>query len=90
MSLNRDGHPEQALEQIASALPVHRETPMQLVWGERDFCFTNNFRDEWMRRFPSARVCSIPTAGHYLVEDATDEVLAAVDSFLKQTEEVCA
>ena len=26
--------------------------PVQILWGERDWCFTPQFREEWQKRFP--------------------------------------
>ena len=66
---------EAALTQFAS-------TPMQLIWGERDFCFTPRFRAQWQRHFPAARVHAIPDAGHYVFEDASAEVVDVLTRFL--------
>ena len=33
-----------------SGLEQFVNTPTQLLWGERDWCFTPAFRDEWQRR----------------------------------------
>ena len=77
------GHPSwPELARIEAALPLFRDRPMLLVWGERDWCFTPAFRAEWQRRFPAAEVHAVPDAGHYLMEDAPDEVIARVDTFL--------
>jgi cis-3-alkyl-4-acyloxetan-2-one decarboxylase len=73
-----------ALFAIESALHTLREKPMLIVWGERDWCFTPAFREEWQRRFPDALVHRIPDAGHYVIEDARDEVIARVRAFLEQ------
>lgn len=76
-------HPSWAtLSAIEEALGTLRDRPMLLVWGERDWCFTPAFREEWQRRFPSAEVEPIPDAGHYVLEDAPDRVLARIERFL--------
>ena len=38
--------------------------------------------EEWRRRFPAASSESFAEAGHYLMEDARDGVLAAMERFL--------
>lgn len=77
------GHPSWAtLSGIADRLATLRDRPMLLVWGERDWCFTPAFREEWQRRFPEAEVERIEDAGHYVLEDAPDRVCARVRAFL--------
>ena len=77
-------HPSwRTLLAIEEALPRLRERPMLLVWGERDWCFTPAFREEWQRRFPGAEVEAIADAGHYVLEDAPERVLSRIDRFLR-------
>ena len=70
------------LEAIESSLARFAALPACIVWGERDWCFTPRFREEWMRRFPLAEVHKLEGAGHYLLEDAFLEVQACVREFL--------
>jgi haloalkane dehalogenase len=77
------GHPSwPALVAIEEGLTHLAGKPMLILWGERDWCFTTEFREEWRRRFPAASVESFEGAGHYLMEDAPDGVLAAMERFL--------
>jgi haloalkane dehalogenase len=55
---------------------------MLICWGERDFVFDRHFRDEWQRRFPAAEVHSYPDCGHYILEDAQEEVIPLIQQFL--------
>jgi haloalkane dehalogenase len=76
-------HPSwKELAAIESSLPRFRELPVCIVWGERDFVFTPRFREEWQKRFPRADVHPLPDAGHWLLEDAPDEVEAILRTFL--------
>lgn len=59
-----------------------RDLPMLICWGERDFVFDAHFLNEWRRRFPAAEVHAFPDAGHYVLEDAAQEVVALVRGFL--------
>lgn len=63
---------------------LHRLTdkPMLLVWGDADWCFGPWFRAEWERRFPKAEVHAFPDVGHYVMEDAPDEVSRLSRTFL--------
>jgi haloalkane dehalogenase len=56
--------------------------PMLLCWGMRDFVFDGDFLAEWRRRFPDAEVHPFADAGHYVLEDAGDAILARVRDFL--------
>ncbi len=58
--------------------------PMLICWGDRDFVFDSHILAEWKRRFPAASVHAFADAGHYVLEDAGDEILALVREFLTQ------
>jgi haloalkane dehalogenase len=79
----RRGHRSRAtLEAVAASLGQWRGTPLQLVWGMRDWCFHPGILAEWRRRFPDAPVHRLEDAGHYLMEDAGDRVLPLVRGFI--------
>jgi haloalkane dehalogenase len=67
---------------IEERLPLLRDKPMLIVWGEQDWCFTPAFREEWQRRFPRAQVVPVARAGHYVLDDAREEAVAALRGFL--------
>jgi len=80
-------HPSYAtLEGIETALAGFKDKPMQIIWGEKDWCFTPNFRATWQKHFPNAEVHPQADAGHYVVEDAIDRVVPLMRDFLKRTE----
>lgn len=58
--------------------------PMILCWGERDFVFDGRFRAKWEQLFPGAEVHRFDDAGHYVVEDAFDDILPRVTAFLER------
>ncbi len=72
MVKNVDDH----LQQFASL-------PMLICWGMNDFVFDKDFLAEWKRRFPDAEYHEYD-AGHYLLEDAGDEVIPVIKEFLQQ------
>lgn len=59
--------------------------PMLICWGLRDFVFDHHFLSEWRRRFPDADVHEFAHCGHYILEDARDEVSTLVQRFLETT-----
>jgi haloalkane dehalogenase len=68
---------------VQEGLHRFRQTPMLVCWGMRDFVFDLHFLNEWVRRFPQAEVHRFDHAGHYVLEDAGDQVLALVRHFLE-------
>jgi haloalkane dehalogenase len=67
---------------VEASLPKFRDVPTLLLWGLRDFVFDRHFLAEWQRHFPHAETHTWPDCGHYLLEDATDEVIMRVKDFL--------
>jgi haloalkane dehalogenase len=79
-------HPTwQTLATLESRLPTLANRPVQLIWGLGDWCFTTRCLDRFQQIFPQARVRQLPNAGHYLLEDAPDDVVEEIDRFLKET-----
>jgi haloalkane dehalogenase len=75
----------QELKRIEAALPNLNDRPMIIFWGLNDFCFTEGFLLDWIRRFPKAIVHRLENAGHYVVEDAHERILPLLAKFLEQT-----
>jgi pimeloyl-ACP methyl ester carboxylesterase len=81
----RPSHPSwQTLVDVEAGLEQFKTHPMLFVWGERDWCFTTKFLDEFEQRFPSADTLRIPDGGHYVFEDSHEIFLPRVESFLEQ------
>ena len=55
---------------------------MLILWGMHDFVFDTAYLMEWRRRFPQATVFTFPHAGHYILEDEPQQILARIDDFL--------
>lgn len=68
-------HIEQNLGKLA-------QLPIALVWGMRDWCFTPHFLERFRQFFPEAEVHGLADAGHYVVEDAPEQVERIVRDFL--------
>jgi pimeloyl-ACP methyl ester carboxylesterase len=68
------------LAKIEAGLQTIRK-PMQILWGVQDWCFTPEFRDEWHQRFPHAYVHNFDNAGHYVIEDESNAVIARIRDF---------
>ena len=74
------------LTEIQAGLADFRSVPALICWGDRDFVFTPRVLDVWRTHWPDAVVHRFPDCGHYLLEDAPDEVLPLVRAFLETTD----
>ena len=84
------GHRSYAtLCEVERGLEQFRGHPLQLIWGMRDWCFTpHEFLEGFLRRFPQAQVERLADAGHYVFEDARQQVLSTSQRFLSATDGV--
>jgi pimeloyl-ACP methyl ester carboxylesterase len=67
---------------VQEALPLFRETPTLICWGEKDFVFDREVLDVWRATWPKAEVRAFPDCGHYVLEDAGEEIVPRVRAFL--------
>ena len=80
-------HPTwQTLERIEKGVSELAVRPFQLVWGLRDWCFTPVCLERLQELIPTAETVRLEDAGHWVVEEAHEQVFAAVDSFLNRTD----
>ncbi|MEY4687581.1 MAG: hypothetical protein RIR76_1604 [Verrucomicrobiota bacterium] len=78
-------HPTHAtLAAVETGLAHLRGKEALIVWGGRDFCFNDHFLERWREFMPDAAVHRIADAGHYVLDDAREEVLPLVSGFLTQ------
>jgi haloalkane dehalogenase len=71
-----------ALAKTEQGLRQFRDRPTLIVWGGRDFCFNDSFLERWRQELPQAKVHRIADAGHYVLEDAAEEVVPLLGQFL--------
>lgn len=77
-------HPTWAtLAAVAAGIEQFGDRPALIVWGGRDFCFDDSFLAEWKRRLPAAAVHRLADAGHYVLDDAREDVVPRVETFLR-------
>ncbi|NLM16724.1 MAG: alpha/beta fold hydrolase [Candidatus Riflebacteria bacterium] len=67
---------------IENNLKLLKDKPTFICFGRRDVCFKKFFFDEWVKHFPDAETHSFQ-AGHYLLEDVSDEVFPLMRNFLE-------
>ena len=71
------------VEDVASKLHQFQNTPALIAWGAKDFVFDDSFLREWYNYLPQAKVYRVPDAGHYVLEDAADEVIPLIVDFIR-------
>jgi haloalkane dehalogenase len=74
------------LEGMEQGLCKLQDIPVQLIWGLRDWCFRPSCLERFTQIFPQAGVIRLPDASHYVVEEATSEVIAGIEQFLEQSD----
>ncbi len=79
----RAGHPSMALlEETARGLERFKKHPVMIAWGGADFCFNDWFFACWQQILPQALIHYLPDAGHYVLEDAGEEIVPEIIAFL--------
>jgi haloalkane dehalogenase len=66
------------LAEIASKLAGLADRPALLVWGTKDFAFRAADRRRWEQAFPEHHTVLLDGAGHYIQEDAVQDIVAAI------------
>lgn len=72
----------QLISEVEAGLQRFADRPMLICWGEKDFVFDRQFLAQWKNRFPEAKVHAFADCGHYILEDARDEVIPLIETFL--------
>lgn len=72
----------QSMFEIESALRSLHTLPGCIIWGMKDWLYTEQNLLKWQQYFPQAEVHRIARAGRYLTEDAPEEFLDLVRGFL--------
>jgi haloalkane dehalogenase len=74
---------DRALAEIEARLPELRKREVAVIWGGRDFCFNDHYFARWKTVLPGATATYLESAGHYLIEDAGEEVVDRIAGFLE-------
>jgi haloalkane dehalogenase len=80
--IRADDPTHRLVSDVQDGLGRFRDVPMLICWGEKDFVFDRDFLGEWRRRFPAAEVHTFADAGHFVLEDAGEEIFPLVRGFL--------
>jgi len=74
----------ETVDQIDKTVSQFSNIPMLICWGLKDFVFDQHFLEEWEKRFPNAEFHRFEDVGHYILEDAPEDVIPLVQQFLQE------
>jgi haloalkane dehalogenase len=66
------------LAEIEQGLPKLSDKPALLVWPTKDIAFKEPERKRWEQIFSNHHTVILEGAGHYIQEDAAEEIIAAI------------
>jgi haloalkane dehalogenase len=66
------------LAEVQQRLPTLADRPALIVWPTADFAFGDAERLRWEEVFPQHLTVILDGAGHYIQEDAAEEIIAAI------------
>ena len=69
------------LAEVERGLSALRDRPALIVWPTKDVAFRDSERRRWEECFPDHRTVLIEGAGHYVQEDAPEEIVEAIRSW---------
>ena len=78
-------HSRPFLAEIERGLAKLRDRPALLVWPTKDIAFREPERKRWEQVFPNHRSVILEGAGHYIQEDAPEEIVSAIRAWAPAT-----
>jgi haloalkane dehalogenase len=72
------------LAEIEQRLTTLSERPALLVWPTKDIAFRDPERKRWEQVFSNHQTVILKDAGHYIQEDAADEIVSAIRAWQGQ------
>ncbi len=73
------------LADVERGLAPLRDRRALLVWPTKDMAFRDRERRKWESKFPQHRTIILDGAGHYIQEDAADEIVDAIRTWTSPT-----
>ena len=72
----------QLINEIDENLKNLQHIPTIICWGLLDFIFDKHFLDVWKIKMPHAEIHEFEDCGHYILEDASEQVVPLIQDFL--------
>jgi len=61
-----------------------QNTPVLLLWGEKDDAFGADFLKRWEETFANHATVRFPTVGHFVAEETAEEAIGPIEKFLHE------
>ncbi|WP_435237643.1 alpha/beta fold hydrolase [Psychromonas sp. PT13] len=74
----------QLVSNIENSLTSFQQVPTIICWGLKDFVFDKHFLTTWKEKMPHAQVNEFADCGHYILEDASEQVIPLIESFMAE------
>lgn len=74
----------QLVDEIGQSLQQFQHIPTVICWGLQDFVFDNCFLAVWKEKMPHAQVYEFADCGHYILEDASNDVINIIEDFMEK------
>jgi len=71
------------LSNLSKQLDTLSNLPVLIVWGLKDFAFQEPERTRFESLFPKHKTVLLKNAGHFIQEDAPDEIASAIRKFYR-------
>ncbi|MDA2919336.1 alpha/beta fold hydrolase [Desulfobacterota bacterium AH_259_B03_O07] len=81
--VNEEDTSYQEMKKIQDGLYQFKDFPILLLWGMQDPVLPPSVLHLWQEIYPNASVYQIDHASHFLQEDASDEIVGKVQTFLR-------
>lgn len=72
----------QLVADIDKSLANFQKVPTIICWGLQDFVFDKHFLDLWKEKMPHAQINEFTDCGHYILEDAGEQVIPLIEQFM--------
>lgn len=83
--LQKNDRNYQLVSDISDSLANLQHVPTLICWGLLDFIFDKHFLDIWKIKMPHAKIHEFADCGHYILEDAREQVIPLIKNFLDAT-----
>ena len=74
----------QLVADINDSLKHFQKVPTIICWGLKDFVFDAHFLDLWKEKMPHASINEFADCGHYILEDASEQVIPLIEKFMAE------
>ncbi len=75
------------LLRTAEHLPLLKDKPCLIAWGEKDFVFDKTFMNRWLDYYPEAELHRFGDCGHYILEDGGPNLIDTISKFVQIKED---